>query len=362
MAALYMAGVVAQYISIKGRTPSVDIRARFIAHSKPIAQNPGANSILASLGRAGSGLVQVYDSIFTCATATPSQLALNDSVHFKGEHWITIKNVGKKVHKYTTTHLPVGTAQTSNTTVPGDFAFNFHPVPVNKDYASVKISPSAFTLAPGAEQKVKVTIKPSRSDQKAFPLYSGHIKFIGDAPRSSVTVPYLGLAADISTRPVLDATVRAGIPLPAITSVDGTPFTGEPVVDLSNPENTVRVFHAFTFGTPAWELAIVSADTVFDATIKHNKVAARSINGSQERLARRHSHPYNAQIEQHVDWAARAPATRANRADSKVALFSDVVTIGTITGGQCEYFSLDAVLLLLFADVSYPRPQFKLAA
>lgn len=331
MAAPFITGVVAQYIAINGAAQDVEIRSRLMSHSKPVLESNDATSPLASVGRLGAGLVQAYDAIFATATASPAQLALNDSTYFKSEQVITIKNLGNAEEKYSTVHLPSGTAETGNTAIAGYTAFNSFPLPLTTEYAGVVFTPSEFTLAPGASKDVKVIFTPPRINQEKFPVYSGYIKFVGSTPFSTLSVPYLGLAAAIAKRPVLDSTSQyfKDLPMPGFVSSGGSDFPpGEPVVDLS-ASSPLLIFR-LTFGSPLIDISIVPVNTTFDATIKHSSLAARSRASSEERMTLRY---VKRDSEHRLPLVEHAPAAAA----SNPALFNDVATTGSVLRSLCEF-------------------------
>lgn len=364
MSAPLLTGVVAQYVAIVGKTPSVEIRSRLVSHSKPVAEGIEADSMLASVGRSGAGLVQAWDSIFATASAEPALLALNDSANFKGEQMVTIQNIGKEVETFTTTHTPAGTALTANTSIPDYLVFNPFPIPLTKDYASVEISPVTFTLAPGESKQVKLSFTQPTLNQEAFPVYSGFVNFIGSTATSTLSIPYLGLAASIAQRPVLDSSSQyfKKFSLPALTdSKNGEPFpAGELTFDLSNSTSQPLVVLRFLTGTPKIDISLVPSDTAFEPTIKRQSVASRGITTMGERLVRRRvgAHSDSQQLDQlqQVDAeyqvhsapvGSSEPYARRQTSSPNPVLFSDVPTNGSISSGTCELLAVPHISTLL---------------
>jgi hypothetical protein len=91
------------------------------------------------------------------------------------------------------------------------------PVPTSDTTANVFIVPSSFTVLPGESQTVVASIiPPSGLDASLYPVYSGAIEITSSG--SDVThVSYLGLAASLKDKQVVDNTDKFfGFKLPAV--------------------------------------------------------------------------------------------------------------------------------------------------
>lgn len=310
MAAPFIAGSVAQVMAHagKGKLSSVQLRSRLQGSSMKIPESKASDSPTASVGRTGSGLINTYNAVFGTTLVTPGQLALNDSANFQGVQTITIRNTGKELNKYTLVHEPAGTAITANTSVPGYTYFNLFPVRLGGDAASVSFVPPALVLPPGQSGKVVVTFKAPATNQDTLPLYSGAIIARGEKDGSSVTVPYMGLAASVAARPVLDSSQYfEDYPLPALLSNQNRTFTAADKVefDLSASGAQPYVWLRYTYGSPLLDISLVAENTTFKPTITHDSNARRSLLEPGERFVRRRSRHERALV------AARAAAKPA---------------------------------------------------
>ena len=90
------------------------------------------------------------------------------------------------------------------------------PVPLSNAAASVTTNPETFTLDAGQTREVVVTVQPPGGvDKSRFPVYSGYINI--DSPGESQRVTYLGLAANLKDKQILDHSDKwVNATLPAI--------------------------------------------------------------------------------------------------------------------------------------------------
>lgn len=96
-------------------------------------------------------------------------------------------------------------------------------MPLTSAAATVKFSTSKVTVAAGRTAVVAATFKaPTDVDRLTLPVYSGFI--VISSPTESVKVTYLGLAASIKDKVVVDSSdYYFGIPLPVILDSAGEP-------------------------------------------------------------------------------------------------------------------------------------------
>ena len=99
------------------------------------------------------------------------------------------------------------------------------PVPLTGDAASVELSPSTFTVAPGENKTVMVTFNPPAAlDPLTYPLYSGFIEVAGGST-GTVHASYIGLLGNLRDHQVIDdSATYFGYQVPAIIN----PNTGAP--------------------------------------------------------------------------------------------------------------------------------------
>ena len=145
-------------------------------------------------------------------------------------HTFTVKNTGDSAKTYTLTHIPAGTALTvqpvgilsvcmdlTDISIQNSIFAALGPVPVSSTTANADISPSSFTVLPGETQSVLATfVPPSGLDASLYPVYSGAIEITSSG--SDIThVSYLGLAASLKDKQVVDDTdTYYGFKLPAV--------------------------------------------------------------------------------------------------------------------------------------------------
>ncbi|KAE8217095.1 hypothetical protein CF319_g8739, partial [Tilletia indica] len=151
-------------------------------------------------GRQGGGLWNVARAIASTSRVWPDRLSLNDTEFFNGTQKLTITNIGPGPQKIHVGHMPAGTVYTRDEDgwLEGDAL-----VPQNKDQATVTVTPSHFTVAPGQSKTVTVTFKAPKSNQKTMPLFSGYITFKSNEDSGGLNVPYLGVAAKVRDLPII---------------------------------------------------------------------------------------------------------------------------------------------------------------
>ncbi|KAF7357681.1 Minor extracellular protease vpr [Mycena venus] len=265
MATPFLAGSAALFLSVKGKSPSVARSARtfFQATAKPISSSLTDGDPFQTVTQQGAGLVQVYDAIFGTTTLSRTELILNDTAHFAGPQKFTVKNTGKTVKTYTLSHVPAGTAVTIGA---GSILPALGPVPLSTSYASVKFNSGKFTLLPGQAHDVVATITPPKGvDATTFPVYSGFIHVT--SPVESVHATYLGLAASLKDKQVVDNTdIIFGVNIPALLDSAGNVQDG-PVNYTFVGADAPTMLWRQAFGTPLLRLDLVSANTSFAPTL-----------------------------------------------------------------------------------------------
>ena len=129
-----------------------------------------------------------------------------------------MRNTDRSPKSYTLSHIPAGTAITITE---GDIYPATGAVPLTTDYATVKFSSTKFTLAPGQSKKVTVTIVPPAGvNKETYPVFSGFLEIASGS--ESVHVSYLGLAASLKDKQVLDnSDTIFGVKIPAILDSTG---------------------------------------------------------------------------------------------------------------------------------------------
>jgi len=87
MATPFVAGSAALLLAAKGKSRDVVLSARtlFETTSKGIPSSKTDGDPLQTLTQQGAGLIDVYNAIHTTTIASPGELILNDTAHFKPE-------------------------------------------------------------------------------------------------------------------------------------------------------------------------------------------------------------------------------------------------------------------------------------
>lgn len=95
------------------------------------------------------------------------------------------------------------------------------PVPLDAAHATVKLSSNEFTLWPGQSRTVLASFRPPKGlDASLFPVYSGWIEIASGSDLTHVS--YLGLAAELKKKQVLDTTdYLFGFELPVVLNSAG---------------------------------------------------------------------------------------------------------------------------------------------
>ncbi|PPR04383.1 hypothetical protein CVT26_004221 [Gymnopilus dilepis] len=268
MATPFMAASSALLLSVKGKSQAVTSTARTLFEST--AQSIGSSKTdgdpLQTLTQQGAGLVQVFNALHTKTIVSTGELILNDTANFKPIQTFTVKNTDTKAKKFKLTHVPAGTALT---TQPGTIFAADGPVPLSSTAASVTIVPNQFTLLPGETLPVFVTFKlPTSLDPSTFPVFSGFIQVNGPTQLDSVKVSYIGLQGSLKNKQVIDDTdVFFGVPLPTLLDSQGDVQSGPVNYTFAGGEDVPTLLWRLAFGTPAFRIDLVSPNINFKPTI-----------------------------------------------------------------------------------------------
>lgn len=139
--------------------------------------------------------MNAYCAVMANTIIPNATLALSDSISFKPAQGFTIINTGKAAVKYQLSHLPA----VSVNTFAAHEKFDRPDVSPDTDgqVATAAITPSAFTLAPGARLAVKITFTPPKSRSAQFMVYSGFIILVS---LQSISLPNLQCSLPSSLR------------------------------------------------------------------------------------------------------------------------------------------------------------------
>ncbi|KAE8232811.1 hypothetical protein CF326_g2155 [Tilletia indica] len=261
-----IAGAMALYQSIKGKSETPEqLNAIFTTTAKPIPYSKNS-TLLNTVAQAGGGLIDVYRAVKSTSRVWPSMLLLNDTHNFNGSQKLTISNVGTQSQTFTLGHLPAGTAYAWDGS--GHANYNAGPIKVvAKDQAGLKFSPASITIAPGRSQDVQVTFTAPNADPKNMAVYSGYVQLKSNEEVGSLTVPYMGLAMDLSATTAIDMTVVDGMPVTYLRAPSGDPVSSDNnTYDPSTFDGQLQLVWGTTVGIPLATISLIKGNTNFVPT------------------------------------------------------------------------------------------------
>ncbi|EGG07127.1 subtilisin protease [Melampsora larici-populina 98AG31] len=249
MATPQMAGIAALIMQVNGKGFRGNLlRNRLASTARVLLQNHNS-SIVETVVHQGGGLVNAYCAVFAKAILSTSALALNDSRHFNGSQKFEVTNTGNESIQYTLEHLAAGSAYTFTEESP--YGPLNHPMPLklNKEVATVQISPSTLTVGPGETATVQGTDRlmreyiaekrPTLDQIIRLVIYQG---FAPNDPKTNETyrLPQIGYK-------FLNQTLNS------------TNEKGEFLWDRSD-KNTSLIRYRTNFGTPHLRMLLVAAE------------------------------------------------------------------------------------------------------
>ncbi|KAF5385811.1 hypothetical protein D9615_002603 [Tricholomella constricta] len=264
MATPFVAGSAALLLSVEGKTAAVAMGARtlFETTAQRIASSHTDGDPLQTVTQQGAGLINVFDAIHTTTVVSPSQLILNDTAYFESLQTFIVKNTGKTAKEYTLKHVPAGTAITVR---PGTIFPATGPVPLTSAAASVKLSRTSFTVAPGQSQTVLAQFSLPQGHASSFPVFSGFIEI--NSGSESLHVTYLGLAASLKDKQIIDTTdFFFGVPLPAVLDSVGN-LQDAPTNYTFVGDDFPTLLFRLVFGTPVFRVDLVDANIQLAGTL-----------------------------------------------------------------------------------------------
>lgn len=213
MACPYVAGVAALYISqhggrsIHGAGFAKDLAMRIISSGKSLTFDDGTGTgteydFFAPVAQVGTGLIDAVKVLNYETSLSFSKFHLNDTHHFQRYHSVDITNNGNEAVTYSFELQDSAAVQAMQvdpsfygaprlTTFQEAFANPIKAVP------QVSLPGGTFSVGAGQTKTAKFSFNaPTGLDPKTIPIYSGKIIITG-SNEESLSVPYLGLAADI---------------------------------------------------------------------------------------------------------------------------------------------------------------------
>ncbi|KAK7420633.1 hypothetical protein QQX98_002627 [Neonectria punicea] len=213
MACPYVAGIAALYIGQHGRRSThgpnfaKDLAMRIISSGEEIPWSDGTGDgtdygFLASVAQVGTGLVNASKVLDYSTSLSFSKFALNDTRQLNRWHTVDITNNGDEPVTYTFSSQDFGGMNAMNTdpetwgTPRIAWGEEVLAAP-EKMVPRVTFPGGKFTVKSGETKTAKFSFTPPAGlDASKLPLYSGKVVIAG-SNGESLSVPYLGLAADL---------------------------------------------------------------------------------------------------------------------------------------------------------------------
>ncbi|KAH7098106.1 subtilisin-like protein [Auriculariales sp. MPI-PUGE-AT-0066] len=271
IAAPYAAGSAALVLQAKGKSAAKNVRQllQSTSVSVPITKHPGA--IANTLTQQGAGLVNIYNALKVRSSVSPSELLLNDTAHWRANHFVTIRNDADTAQTYNIGHEAAMTIQ-SKPRGHSDF-YSGSPRLISAP-ARVQLLKSNVMVQPGKTATIPVSIQPPADiDSEALPIVSGWVTIIGSLG-DSLRVSYLGMAGSLLSAQVISTgnTIQVAGGLPAIIPS----FLRAPAEAQHGPRNYTREeIEAAVFGltislpSPRIVIDLVGFDTKVKANVPH---------------------------------------------------------------------------------------------
>jgi hypothetical protein len=151
-------------------------------------------------------LVDAFTAAHTNTFVDLYNIALNDTVHFKSAHPVTVSNTGRVAQTYTFSNLIVATAYTLNS---GNISTaTFGVIGLVGDAASgatIRFEPESLTVGPKSSAVVTLHFRrPASLNESRIPVYSGFVTINGSAG-DSLSLPYAGIATSMKDVAIVDS-------------------------------------------------------------------------------------------------------------------------------------------------------------
>ncbi|PFH58154.1 hypothetical protein XA68_14096 [Ophiocordyceps unilateralis] len=207
LAAPFAAGVVALVAQVRhhNNLDPLLIETLLSTTARPQRYHDGKrmSDSLAPTAQQGAGLIQAYDAAHTSTIVEPPSLSFNDTEHHVPSHELTITNEGTTTITYNMSYTPAITVYTMMQSSPELTSFPPEAMEGSAASASVQVSDSMVSIAPGASAVINVSASPPRGlDASRLPLWSGFL-VINGSDGSSLSVPYQGLVGSLNKHPTL---------------------------------------------------------------------------------------------------------------------------------------------------------------
>ncbi|KAE8254299.1 hypothetical protein A4X13_0g3471 [Tilletia indica] len=268
------ASAYALYMSAKGKKETLaQLRSVFAATATPLHYS-STIKVIDTVGRQGGGLWNVARAIASTSRVWPDRLSLNDTEFFNGTQKLTITNIGAGPQKMHVGHMPAGTVYTRSA---GKWSYHDGLVPQNKDQATVTVTPSHFTVAPGQSKTVTVTFQAPAPNQDTMPMFSGYITFKSHHDSGNLNVPYLGVAAKMRELPIILKNPKFNVPAIVDPTSQG-PVDDSATYNLQTADQQPIFQYGFKAGTALATIDLVYANSTTATSFRRD--AAQPSNSS----------------------------------------------------------------------------------
>ncbi|KZZ98766.1 subtilisin-like serine protease PR1C [Moelleriella libera RCEF 2490] len=219
MATPLVASIMALMYQVRGRIGLPALTDLLSSTAKPQIFYNGTKrfGMLAPPAQQGGGLVQAFDAAYTTTRLYPSSLSFNDTVHLAPELNFTIMNYGKSSVIYTLGHRPALTMYTlANGT---NMTMNFPNEIVDDAHATLSFHHGRLrvadpfhhmqpvkrvTIEAGNRAIITVRAKPPKVEKpERLAVWGGYITING-TDKSALSMPYQGLAGNLTNVTVLE--------------------------------------------------------------------------------------------------------------------------------------------------------------
>lgn len=236
MACPYVAGIAALYVSkfggrsVHGPEWAKKLVMRIIASGEALPWDDGQLSgitydFFAPVAQVGTGLVNASKVLTYDTDLSLARFALNDTRHFSRYHKVDITNNGDSLIEYTFSQeafggLPVMNNNEDDWATPRPAWIEellTRPVQL---VPSISFPRSGFTVQPGQTKTAQFNFDyPKNATAKDLPIYSGKVLIHG-SNGDELSIPYLGLAADLKKDNELMYQYPIGLPIITSTRED----------------------------------------------------------------------------------------------------------------------------------------------
>ncbi|KAJ6447112.1 endoglucanase B [Purpureocillium lavendulum] len=192
----HVAGAIALIAEARGTLDPKLINSLLVSTARPSNDKYGPISVAVQ----GGGFLQAWDAAHATTIVEPAALAFSDMEHRVPSIALTIHNTAPHEVNYTISNLAANTIYAINPY--GSLGAPDYSEGRRLPRAMVKLSTDSVLLGPDQRGTVEVlAADPKGAEPTRLPVWSGWIMIIG-SDGTNLTVPYLGLAANLTTHTI----------------------------------------------------------------------------------------------------------------------------------------------------------------